>query len=457
MANSHDLTGSDIRGNIRRLAVPASVGFFCYTLYNMTDTFYAGYISTEAQSALTFSFPLYFLLLSFCVGIGQALTARLANAVGKKRNARAAYFFAQGVILTIAVCLLIWLLLLPFTEHIVTLLGSSGEAHQWATAYSRIIYIGAPLFLSTFILNGALQAVGNTTALRNSIIASVLLNIVLDPILMFGWFGLPALEITGVAVATLLAQGASSVYLLMVFLKTVIAKRWRWVFMYPRRMILQQLSHQAVTPTGRMLGIGFFFFLVTAFLGRISDDAVAAYGIALRIEQMFLLPTIGLEVALLAYAGQNLAAGNKRQTYSAYRLCMRYGLICMLSGALVLITLGRYFIALFNDDSEVIRHGYYYLLVAAAVGPAYLITNLGSAVLMGGLRTLDIAIVSVMRLLVLPLIFFWLLGIQLNLGVIGIWLGIFLANVPAAWWIRRRCLQTLAVQDFTPANKNAMR
>ena len=79
------------------------------------------------------------------------------------------------------------------TDSIVGLMGATGAVRQQATQYSLIIFAGAPLFLLSFLINGALQALGNTTAFRNSVIGAVLLNIVLDPILMFGWLGLPAL------------------------------------------------------------------------------------------------------------------------------------------------------------------------------------------------------------------------------------------------------------------------
>lgn len=444
MAYARDLTSGGIRAHIRRMAVPAAVGFFCHVLYNMIDTFYAGYISTAAQSALAFSFPLYFVLLSCCVGIGQAVTVRTANAIGRKRPALAAHFLAQGINLAIAICLLIWLLLLPATPRIVALLGGGGDAREWAASYSSIIYAGAPLFLLGFILNSALQAVGNTTAFRNSVIGAVLLNIMLDPIFMFGWLGLPPLGVAGIALATLVSQACAGAYLLLAFLGTVMAQRWSWSFMRPRRHLLWKLGRQTAAPTGRMLGIGLFFFIATAFLGRLDGNAVAAYGIALRIEQLFLLPTIGLEVALLAYAGQNLGAGNQRQTRSAYRLCLRYGLAYMGIGALVLVLFGAPLISFFNSDAEVVRHGRHYLLAAAATGPCYLLINLGGALLLGALRTLDIAIVSALRLLLLPLLLFWLLAIHFGLGADGVWLGIVLANAPAAWWMHRRGLQIVS-------------
>lgn len=456
MSAAYDLTGNDIRGNIRRMALPAAVGLFCHTLYNMTDTFYVGFISTSAQSALAFAFPLYFILLSCCIGIGQGVTALTANALGKKRRARAAYFFAQGAVLSAFACGLIWLLLLPNTAALVTLIGGSGEAKNWAVDYMRLVYAGAPLFLFSFLLNAGLQAVGNTSSYRNSVIAAVLLNVVLDPIFMFGWFGLPALGVKGVAVATLLSQLFACVYLFAVIAGTVIIKRWRLAFMRPRLTLLRRLSTQAAAPTARMLCIGMFFFLITFFLSEIDGAAVAAYGIALRIEQMFLLPTIGLEVALLAYAGQNIGKGEWRQTKSAYFLCLRYGGIWFLIGGGLLLAGGPFFIRLFNQEEEVIRYGYHYLIAATFIGPLYLLSNLGGALLMGALRALDIAVVSVLRLLVLPALFFYLLVMQLSLGFHGILLGIVLSNIGAAWWMHRRGLAVISPPAAAAAVKKGV-
>ena len=439
-SSQYDLTTGAMHGHIRRLALPAAVGLFCQTLFNMTDTFYAGYISTAAQSALAFSFPMFFVQLSFCIGIGQALTAYCANALGARRRVRATYFIGQAAALAAVICLLIWILLLPTAPDILAALGAKDDTLRWAGQYSRIIYVGAPFFLAMFMFNSALQAAGNTTAFRNATLFSVFLNVLLDPIFMFGWLGFPPLGIAGVGLATVVSVACSALYLLFVLSKTVFFRYWRPVFLLPHRRQILPLVKQALAPTGRMLGIGAGFFIITGFLGQLDSDAIAAYGIALRVEQLFLLPTIGLEIALLAFAGQNLGAGKVGETKSAYYFCLRYGLICMGVSAVVLIGGGRVFIAAFNTDAAVIAHGRGYLLTAACVGPLYVVINSAGAVLMGALRVWDIAAISLLRLIALPLLFFWLLAHILAFGVSGVWLGIFLSNIGAAWWMHRRCL-----------------
>ena len=434
-----DLTTGDIRLHIRRLAIPAAVGFFCHTLYNMTDTFYAGFIGTGAQSSLAFAFPMFFILLSFCVGIGQTVTAHTANALGADKRHRAAYYVGQGVVLVFVVNVAIWLVLLPMTDSIVGLMGATGAVRQQATQYSLIIFAGAPLFLLSFLINGALQALGNTTAFRNSVIGAVLLNIVLDPILMFGWLGLPALGVAGVAWATVISEGLGLVYLLWVVSRTVIGENFRWVFCSPRFSLLIRLAHNGLAPTARMLGIGLFFFFVTGCLGRLDIDAVAAYGIALRVEQMFILPTIGLEVALLAFAGQNLGAAQAVAARQGYYACIRYGLLVAAVGGVLIFTVGDFLIAPFSGDERVRDYGVVYLRFAAVAGLCYVVVNLAGAVLIAGLKVKAILFVSLARLLVLPAFFFWLFVIVLDGRVNGIWWGILLSNAWAAWWLHRRC------------------
>ena len=444
MTASHDLAAGDIAAHIRRLAVPAAVGLFCQTLYNITDTFYAGWLGTEAQAGLSFAFPLYFVLLSCSVGLSQALTARVAKAVGAKRMARGCYFAGQGAMLAIVVGIMIWLLCTPSIQPALDVLGAKGEARKWAAEYIEIIFMMSPCFLLLFVFGGALQAVGNTTAYRNSVIGSALINIVLDPWFMFGWFGFPAMGVAGVALATVVSTGLSALYLLWVLSRTPLGLRWRKVFLRPRREKFGLLLWESITPTSRMLAIGAGFFITTSFLGVLDATAVAAYGIALRVEQLFLLPLIGMEVAMLAFAGQNLGAQKPQRVAEALRVCRRFGYAFTFFGALVLIFGGAILLNIFNNDPEVIKHGRHYLLVAAAAGPLYFLMNIGGAVLLAGRRPAPIFTASVVRLLIFPPLFYWFFALHLNWGVNGIWFGVWLAQTAPTWFLYRQSMRLLA-------------
>ena len=433
-----------MRAHIVRLAAPAGVGLFFNTLYNITDTFYAGWISTGAQAALAFSFPLFFILLSCCVGAGQAVTARAAQAAGGGHYARARYFFGQGIILSIGVAAFLILVCAPLAQPMLLALGARQDELKDATDYAQIIYLGSPLFLMFFVTNAALNAIGDTDSYRNCLVGTALLNVVLDPILMFGWLGLPALGVAGVGVATVIAQGAGSAYLLWIFSRGVLGRRWRGVFLRPRAPILKSLFGQMVPPTANMLCIGAGFFIITGFLGYLDSAAVAAYGIALRLEQLFLLPTIGLSIALLAVAGQNYGAGVPARALEALRCATRLGWLCVLVGSPIILLAATPLISFFNDSPEVLAHGRGYLWMAACVAPFYIVIHMSGALLQAAGRPRAIAAVAAGRLIAAPPVFIWLFAVVLDLGVAGVWLSILAVNVAAAaviWRWRIRILQ----------------
>ncbi len=434
-----------IAAHIRRLAAPAAVGLFCQTLYNITDTFYAGYLGTEAQAALSFSFPLYFVLLSCSVGLSQALTARVAKSVGGRRSARGCCFITQGALLAVFIGAIIWLVFLGLSllRPALDLLGADGDARIMALEYIVIIFYAAPVYLLLFVFGGALQAAGDTKTYRNSVIGSALLNIVLDPMLMFGWFGLPALGVAGVALSTVISTALSACYVVWVFSRTDLAKRWRLFFLRPHFAKLSGLLADALTPMARMFAIGAGFFITTGFLGVLDSSAVAAYGIALRVEQLFLLPLIGMEMAMLAFAGQNFGAQKPARIKDAARIIARAGFSFTFAGALILILGGNLLMTAFNGEAEVINYGRYYLFVAAAAGPLYFVMNISGAVLLAGRRPRPIFAASIIRLLVLPPLLYWLFAMHLQMGVNGIWLGVWLAQIFPALWLGRQAHRLL--------------
>ena len=434
--------GSALR-HIRNIAIPAAVGLFCNTLFNITDTFYAGWLATDAQAALAFAFPLYFIQLSCCIGILQAIASKVAGAVGGGGMIRARRLVGQGMLLAATICAVIWLILLPFADTLLGLLGARGQVRDWAEEYTSIIFLGAPAFIFAFALNGALHAVGNTTAFRNGIIAATLANVILDPALMFGWFGLPALGMAGIATATVLAQTGMAMYMLSVLVRTPMMRRWRWQLLKPRWTIYTSLAKAAIAPTGRMLCINTGFFIITGFLGYFSDAAVAGYGIALRLEQLFLLPTIGMEAAMIAYCGQNFGARQPARALAAYRICFTNGMWFMGIGAVVMLLFGEFMVGLFNSDEDVLREGRRYLWLAAASGPLYVILNIAGAVFLAAGRHKIILLVNIARLTLAPAAFSFLLAIWLEQGVGGVWISVFVCNAFAMVFMHQRCMHLL--------------
>lgn len=444
MANNNgDLTVGRISQHIKNIAVPASVAFICHTIFNMTDAFFAKLIHTDAQVSLAIAFPIYFVLLSVCVGFGQSLTANVANALGKKnlgkkRYDTAVFFIRQGNLLGLGYYLLLLLFLFVLVQPLIVAMQGTGNAAIWAYDYCHIILLSAPLFLYSSLANSVLHAVGDTVAMRNSHIGAVIVNFILDPILVLGWFGLPALGMTGLALATVISQLLICLYLMAHLKKIAFLQNRAWVSASPSLPHLYRMLRQSLAPTTRMFCIGAFFFIVTTALGHLDSKAVAGYGIALRIEQLFLLPTIGLEIALLSIVGQNYSANKMAKVLLSYRVAFRYGMQLMLVGGAIMIIGGYWLMRIFSADSEVVAHGQTYLMVAGLMGILYVIINASAAVLMGTLKVREVFIASIFRLIILSFVLIYLFAFVFSWGVNGVWLGIFFANLWGAWWLAKQ-------------------
>jgi len=428
---ARDLAVGSVDRHLRRIAVPVAMGFLFSTLFNIVDTFYAGLISTEAQAGLAFSFPVFFVLLSFAVGLSRATTALVGIALGMRRRARARYVAGQTAVVGAVISALLMALMLPFLPTYFEWLGAEGEPLRLGVAYTAVIYLATPFFVLKLHFAGLLNGMGDPRPYRNAVIGGTLANMILDPMLMYGWLGLPAMGIAGIAWASLIVFAGTCAYLLLRLRKTVFAERWRASFLRPRAGMSWQVVRQATAPTVNMLAIGACFSIIISALARVSPEAVAGYGIALRLEQIALLILTGLNVALLAVASRNYGANNLMRVGASYLRALRLGFAVCAGALLFFLALGQPLLGLFNADEEVVSQGYKYLIVAAISAPLYNAILASNSVLESVRRPAFSAWASALRLVVLPPLLIGLFVDVLGWGVNGIWAGYFLSNAIA--------------------------
>lgn len=442
-----DLTRGPIARHLRRLAVPASVGFFFNVLFNVTDTLCAGFWSTDAQAALAFSFPLFFIVICCAVGLSQAASGLISRSLGAGKAMRARYYIGQLLVSVAFVGAFVAFAGNVIDRPLMSFIGAAGEQLELGLDYTVWIFSFSALFMLTMVLSGILSAHGNTHTFRNCLIAASLLNIFLDPALMFGWVGLPRLGMHGIAIATVIAQALMVCWMLPVAFRQRSLRGIKAVHLSPRRRAMRKIAGQATPPTLNMVAINFGFIVNTYYLALVDTTSVAAYGIALRIEQMVLLLTIGLNIGLLAVAGQNFGARKPARVREVHRLANRAGLVIVALGALFMLAAGRLMVWLFNREEAVIDYGYEYLVTASLIGPFYIVAHNATAMLQAVGRPAMIGPIGAARLIVMPLIFCWLFVIQLDYGTRGVWLSLFLANVIATvflYFYTRRVLDRTA-------------
>jgi len=440
-----DLVKDPIPRLIRQIAVPASVGFFFNTMYNVVDTFFAGLDSTDALAALAVSFPIFFIIIALGAGIGQGSTALIANAAGAGDLEQAHHLSLQSVSFGVLFSVPLTVFGLWSAPFLFRFLGAEDRHLALSLAYMNTILSGLVFFLLQSILNATLQAQGNTRTFRNVLMAGCLANLILDPWFMFGGLGLPALGIRGIALATVVIQVAGSIYMLHQVRHTRLWRGWRWSWLKPNAKLYRDIAGQGFPASLNMLTVALGIFVITWFVGRFSKEGVAAYGIATRIEQIFLLPTIGLNIAILSLTGQNNGAGQFDRIRQAYRTSLKYGLTMMLAAGVIVFLGGGRMMAWFTSDPLVIDIGAEYLRVASITLCSYVILFQTVFMLQGLKKPIYGLYVGVYRQIIAPFAVFWLLAFHLDWKLQGIWWGIFLVTWSAAlfmlwfgaWKLRR--------------------
>lgn len=431
-AQENDLLQLPIPQLLRRLAVPAGVGFLFNTLFNVVDTYYAGLVSTQALAAMSLSFPIFFLILAVGSGISTGATALMGHALGGGRDDEARVFACQAISFGLLHALLLTIVGLAASPPLFRLLGASGDYLSLALSYMDVIFYGTVPFFLNYSFNAILNAAGDTKSFRNFLVTGFFLNLVLDPWLLFGGLGLPPLGLPGIAAATVLVQLAGNCYLLARARRTGLLSGLRAGSFLPSRRVFRELARQGFPASLNMLTVGLGVFVITWYLSRFGRDAVAAYGIATRLEQLALLPIMGLNIATLTLVAQNCGALLVRRVHEVIATALRFGVAVTVPVAAAAYLLADELMGLFSGDPAVVSIGTGYLRVAAFVFCAYVILYINVFALQGMKRPLFAVWIGLLRQVVLPVPVFWLLAMASGWGVRGIWWGILLITWSAA-------------------------
>lgn len=423
-----DLTKGDISQQIRAIAIPASVGFFFNTLYNVVDTYFGGLASTDALAALSLSFPVFFIIIALGTGVSTGATALIANALGAKKEAGAKIYASQAISFSILVSLALTVLGYFVSPFLFRLLGAQGQYLAISVSYINVILLGSVFFGLTFVMNGILNSHGDTKTFRNFLIFGFFLNCFLDPAFMFGWLGFPAMGLAGVAWSTVMIQIIGVIYMSRVLIKQNILCRDCWGLLYPKMNYFKELFAQGFPASLNMLTIAAGIFIITYFVAPFGKSAVAAYGIMTKLDQIALLPSIGLTIATLTMIGQNNGAKKFDRCLVIFKTVMRYGFFLAVAGMLIAYLFAKYFITFFTKDIEVIKIGVHYLNISVFIYWAYMILYIIVSTLQG-LKKPNFAFwIGTYRQIVAPITFFYLFSRVLDWGIDGVWWGIFTIN-----------------------------
>jgi len=439
-----DLTTGPMALNFRTLAIPAAFGMLFTTLYNVVDVYYAGLLSTDAQAGLAIGYQAFFILMAVGFGLSSALSTLVSNAKGSGDAAEAQRYVVQGLafggVIT-ASCMVIGWFLGP---ELIVLVSEPGAYRDAAMGYFYWLIFALPGFLLAYGGNGILQAHGDSRSMQRALMAAFIANIGLNPLFMFGLPGVwSGMGFNGIAAATIISQTGVMVYILVRIFRLEVMQSVQITAFQPDKDSFRKIFAQLLPAGSAMIIMFISGFVVQFALKTFGGHAVAAYGVALRIEQILLLPVLGMTGALLPIAGQNFGAQKYDRVRKALKYCWGVGFAMTALATPILFFGGTFVMALFSNDPDVIRAGSSYLRVDAFLFPVYMMLFSINSLLQAFKQAIWTLWISVYRQGFAVAFFVWVFISFTDFGVQGVWFGIA-AAVTSGWVLSLIILRNVA-------------
>ena len=430
--------------HFRTLAIPAAFGMLFTTLYNVVDVYYAGLLSTDAQAGLAIGYQAFFILMAVGFGLSSALSTLVSNAKGSGDAAEAQRYVVQGLafggVIT-ASCMVIGWFLGP---ELIVLVSEPGAYRDAAMGYFYWLIFALPGFLLAYGGNGILQAHGDSRSMQRALMAAFIANIGLNPLFMFGLPGVwSGMGFNGIAAATIISQTGVMVYILVRIFQLEVMQSVLITAFQPDKDSFRKIFAQLLPAGSAMIIMFISGFVVQFALKTFGGHAVAAYGVALRIEQILLLPVLGMTGALLPIAGQNFGAQKYDRVREALKYCWGVGFAMTALATPILFFGGTFVMALFSNDPDVIRAGSSYLRVDAFLFPIYMMLFSINSLLQAFKQAIWTLWISVYRQGFAVAFFVWVFISFTDFGVQGVWFGIA-AAVTSGWVLSLIILRNVA-------------
>lgn len=438
------LTEGPVGRNILKLALPMIWGIFVVMAFNLADTFFVAQLGTRPLAAMSFTFPVVMLGGSMAIGLGVGASSVISRAIGRGERERVQRLTTDSLSLTLLLVGALILLGLVTMDPLFTAMGAGPQILPLIREYMTVWYVGMFFLVVPMVGNSAIRATGDTLTPSLIMTAAGLMNITMDPVLIFGLAGMPRLGLRGAALATVFSRGVT--LLGAVSILHFREKLLVWKPPHPREVLAswREILHiglpAAATQSLGPLANG----LITSLVAVFGAKAVAGFGVATRLEAFALIAIMGLSAGMGPFVGQNWGAGARDRVQQAVGLGFRFALAWSLLMAVGLSLWGRSIALHFNADPVVVEAAALYLLI---VPWSYAFEGwrvVGNATFNALGKPLPATLITLTKLFLLYLPLAWLGSHWWHLP--GIFVGALLANLIAglwsALWVRQICGRT---------------
>lgn len=349
------LTQGSIHNHLIKLTLPMILGLIAIFLFNLADTFFISKLGTPQLAAMAFTFPISFIIMGITFGLGTGTSAIVGIYIGQKDQMNAQKSTLISLLLSIFIVTCIASVGLFTLAPLFSLLGATPSQITLITHYMSVWYIGLGFLVIPMVGNSALRAIGNTTTPSIILTFSALLNIILDPLLIFGYGPFPRLELKGAAIATVISWMAMTIPTLFVLYKK---ERLLYLKTLPfQEFILtsKKILHIGIPASATNLLTPLSITFLMAMITNHGEASVAAYGILSRIEPISLVGILALSTTLPAFISQNFGANLFDRVTQSLISCLHFSFLLEIGIGLLLFFTAPHIAGLFSKDILVIQ------------------------------------------------------------------------------------------------------
>ncbi len=459
--NSGDnFTEGSILRSLVILSLPIIFTNILQTAYQLTDTFWVGRLGAMAVASVSISFPIIFFTISLGGGLAMAGTILVAQYKGKNSRQAINHIASQTLLIVVFISVILAVIGYLLSPWLISLIGAEPDVFAGAVSYIKISFIGMIFVFIYMVVQALFRGVGEVKVPMYIVLTTVLLNLALDPLFIFGWRFIPAFGVAGAAVATISTQGLAALIGFWLLFRGKYKIQLRLIDLKPDWVLIKKMFRiglpASVEQSTRALGMIIMAFLVATF----GTIILAAYGIGVRVLSFIIIPALSLSIATSILVGQNIGAGKVKRAEEVVKLSSLVGFVSLTVIGLIIFIFAKDIAAIFvPGEPEVIRQSSLFIRMMSLTFGFIGIQMSLNGLFRGSGNTLTSMMLSIISLWVLRFPFAYILSNYTSLQQVGLWLAFPLESVLGAviavvWfkrgnWKNRRITEEIKLKEKT--------
>ncbi|NIA23608.1 MAG: MATE family efflux transporter [Proteobacteria bacterium] len=433
LAEKPDLLNGTLWKVLLQLSTPIIVANLFQTFYNLADAFWLGKLGRSALAAPTITFNIVFTVIALAGGLGAGGMIVLAQYKGagnaEKVNETASNSFVLLLIISTTLSIIGYI----FAPQVLSLMQTPTDAYQLTLNYMRITFIGIPFVFGFYIYQGLMQGYGDTINPMKISAFTVTLNIILDPILIFGLGPFPKMGVVGAAIATIFSQFISSV----IGITQMMSGRYGLKLSFSRfrfnKEIIAAILKVGIPISVSQAGTSLGFTVLMGIVNTFGSGVISAFGIGNRIISLLTTPAMGLAMGTSTVVAQNIGAGRTDRAERSVWVAASMNGVLLFVLTTLLFFFGASVVRFFINDPQVIEIGNSMFKITSYSVLFFSIMIIFNASFRGSGHTMPILIMQLSRLWLLRIPFAWLLAKTMGYGANGIFWAMFISNMVTAF------------------------